>query len=100
MEGDLADVVRATEVKLLLGSGGVEAVDIQGIFPGVDKLFQPTAPGLVADIFKREFRWVVETDKGPVPLAFVIVYDFSPGEVGVEGGAIDALSVSRFGGYE
>ena len=93
MESDLADVMGAIVVKLLLGGSRVKTINIHRIFPGVDKLFQPAASGLVADIFKREFRRMVETDKRPEPLAFVVVDDFGPGEVGVVGFAIDAFRV-------
>lgn len=95
MESYLTNVVRAIVVKLLLGSGGVETIDIEGIFPGVDKLFQPAASGLVADIFKGELGRVVEADEGPLPLGFVVVYYFSPGKIGVKGCAVDAFSISR-----
>lgn len=97
MESYLTNVVRAIVVKLLLGSGGVETIDIEGIFPGVDKLFQPAASGLVADIFKRELGRMVEADKRPSPLIFVIIDYFGAGEVGIKPGAVDAFGVCRLG---
>src|SRR3989304_6833070 len=81
------------EVELLLGGRGVKTVDIKGILPGVDELFQPAAPGLITYKFKRKFRRVIETDKRPMPLVFVVVDNFRPGKVGIKCGPVDTFGV-------